>query len=192
MLSHWTVQGHRSEIQWWVQGGFSVWAGSVLSLVLSQTVLPGNGAVHLSMLGMSVQVPKESVEKHSGLNLFTVTNVSVLFQVESGRTVEGAISVKWECWWVENDLRAKQEKNSDDDSIRSWFRLCGGEKLNSLRCGFFSHQAQLFWVWACNFAQKCEHLYANTSTTCRMFQQKQKKLFSDCISLLPYWPYIMK
>lgn len=112
-------------------------SGFVLSSVPSQSMLPGNRAIHLSMLGMSAQVPWESVEKHSGLNSFTVTNVSVLFQVESERTAEGAISVKWECWWVENDLRARQEKNSDDDSIRSWFRECGWEKLNSLRRIFF-------------------------------------------------------
>lgn len=45
------------------------------------------------MPGMSSQVPRESVEKHSGLNPLTVTNVSVLFQVESKRMSEGAISV---------------------------------------------------------------------------------------------------
>lgn len=57
-------------------------------------MLAGNGAIHLSMPGMSAQVPRESVEKHSGLNPFTVTNVSVLFQVELERKAEGAISVK--------------------------------------------------------------------------------------------------
>lgn len=167
-----------------VRGGFSVWAGSVLPPVPSQAALPGNGAIHISVPGMSVQVPRESVEKHSGLNPFTVTNVSVLFQVESERTVEGAISVKWECRWVENDLWARKEKNSDDDSIRSWFRSCGGEKLNSLCRRFFSHQTQLFWVWACNFAQECEHLSANTSATCKIFQQKQKKKKSHGCSLI--------
>lgn len=65
-----------------------------LSHVPCEFVLPGNGAIHLSMPGMSAQVPRESVEKHSGLNPFTVTNVSVLFQVEAERTAEGAISIK--------------------------------------------------------------------------------------------------
>lgn len=46
------------------------------------------------MPGMSAQVPQESVEKHTGLNPLTVTNVSVLFQVESERAAEGAISGK--------------------------------------------------------------------------------------------------
>lgn len=82
------------------------------------------------MAGMSAQVPRESVEKHSELNLFTVTNVSVLFQVESERKAEGPISVKWECWWVENDLRVRQDKDSEDDSIRRSFQVCGGAKLN--------------------------------------------------------------
>lgn len=73
-----------------VQGGFSV----NLALSFSECVLPENGTIHLSMPGMSAQVPRESVEKHSGLNPFTVTNVSILFQVGSERTAEGAISVK--------------------------------------------------------------------------------------------------
>lgn len=107
------------------------------------------------MPGMSGQVPRESVEKHLGLNPFTVTNVSVLLQIESERTAEGAISVKWECWWVENDLKAWQEKNSDDDSIRSWFRLCGREKFNPMPNIFFTwNPTQLFWVWACNFCTR--------------------------------------
>lgn len=59
------------------------------------------------MPGMSGQVPRETVEKHPGLNHFTVTNVSVLLQVESQRTSEGAISVRRECWWVENNLPGK-------------------------------------------------------------------------------------
>lgn len=33
-----------------------------------------------------------------------MSNVSILFQVESEGTTKGAISVQWECWWVENDL----------------------------------------------------------------------------------------
>lgn len=115
------------------------------------------------MPGMSAQVPQESVEKHTGLNPLTVTNVSVLFQVESERAAEGAISGKWECWWVENDLRGRQEKNSEDDSIRRWFQLCGWKKLNPRHNIFFwvtSDSTQLFWVRACSFAPECELLSA--------------------------------
>lgn len=112
------------------------------------------------MPGMSGQVPRESVEKHPRLNPLTVTNVLVLFQVESVRTAEGAISIKWECWWVENDLWAWQEKNSDDDSIKSWFQLCGGEKLNAIHQIFLHINYNT--VWACHFADECELLPVST------------------------------
>lgn len=68
-------------------------SGSVLSFVPSKSWQPGSRAIYLSMPGMSAQVPRESIEKHSGLNPLTVTNVSVLFQVELERMSEGAISV---------------------------------------------------------------------------------------------------
>lgn len=61
------------------------------------------------MPGMSGQMPRETAEKHPGLNHFTVTNVSVLLQVESQRASEGAIRVRRESWWAESNLQAWQE-----------------------------------------------------------------------------------
>lgn len=52
--------------------------------------LPSPSKTVLSMPGMSVQVPQQSVEKHIGLNPFAVANVQVLFQVESERMIERA------------------------------------------------------------------------------------------------------
>lgn len=88
-------------------------------------VLAGNGPIHLSMPGMSAQVSRESVEKQSGLNPFTVTNVSVLFQVEAERAAEDPISVKWGCWWVENDWKSRSDRSTAGDGAFN----CVGEKL---------------------------------------------------------------
>lgn len=62
-----------------------------------ECILAGNGPIRFGMPGMSAQVSWESVEKQSGLNPFTVTDVSVLFQVEAEGAAEDPISVKWEC-----------------------------------------------------------------------------------------------
>lgn len=69
------------------------WFNWIFSSGFVLSELPENWAVHLSMPGMSAQMPQESVEKHSGLNPFTVTNFSVLSQVALESAADGAISV---------------------------------------------------------------------------------------------------
>lgn len=59
------------------------------------------------------------------------------FKLSLRERLKGAISVKWECWWVENDLRGRQEKHSDDDGKRGWFHFWGWEKSNYLHRIFF-------------------------------------------------------
>lgn len=88
------------------------------------------------MPGMSGQVPRETVEKHPSLNHFTVTNVSVLLQVESQRTSEGAISARRECWWVENNLQTWQESG--------FCNVGAGEVFNYTLNIFWQESHQLF------------------------------------------------
>lgn len=102
-----------------------------------ETALPGNGAIHLSMPGMSAQVPQERGDKPSGLNPFTVTNVLVLVQLESERRLKRplVLSETADGW----RMRKRHSKNHEGDSTSRWFHFCGGEIKLPTHNIFLSH-----------------------------------------------------
>lgn len=106
------------------------------------------------------------------------------FKLSLRERLKGAISVKWECWWVENDLRGRQEKHSDDDGKRGWFHFWGWEKSNYLHRIFF------FLVTSTQPSCCTLRMWASFRWTsppmqdvsCRSTQSRG--LFLDCVSLL--------
>lgn len=67
-----------------------------------------------------------------------MSNVSILFQVESEGTTEGAISVQWECWWVENDLW-EELRRGQCKGVVSCVCVCAGGDEISYTIYFQSH-----------------------------------------------------